>query len=77
MCSSDLGRLDPREIDRGLEGQGPLAPHGGVRLAGEQALDLGPFDPATAGDYSENRSRFFAFLRAARVLRFRLTLGFS
>ncbi len=44
------GRLDPRQIGRGLEGQGPLAPHGGMRLPGEQALDLGPFDPATAGD---------------------------
>ena len=57
--------------------QGPLAPHGGMRLGGEQALDLGPFDPATAGDYSENRSRFFAFLRAASIFFFRRTLGLS
>ena len=71
------GRVDRSQVRRGLESKRPLPAHRSVGAQGQQGPHLGPLDPRTACDYSENRSRFLAFLRAARVLRFRLTLGFS
>ncbi len=44
------GRLYPRQVGGRLEAERPFPTHEGVRVPGEEALDLGPLDPAAAGN---------------------------